>query len=164
MEASLSICNRLGGLPLAITQMSPIIRENQLTFKDFEDWYEEDAVRCYRGCLGRIRLAIRLHGFPLRNVSRHIYATLRKSSALTLAVAGSGEQRRAATFIAATHGQYSPMRSGYRLAHNQDHFRYISERGDPAQQVQAGIQHFGLWLLDNLQEKDWTDFIRYWSR
>lgn len=43
VEASIRISKTLGGLPLAIFQMSAIIRQNHLTFKDFEDWYGEDA-------------------------------------------------------------------------------------------------------------------------
>ncbi|KAK3941872.1 P-loop containing nucleoside triphosphate hydrolase protein [Diplogelasinospora grovesii] len=43
MDASIRISEALGGLPLAIFQMSAIIRQNHLTFKDFEDWYREDA-------------------------------------------------------------------------------------------------------------------------
>ncbi|KAI9172710.1 nb-arc and tpr domain containing protein [Paramyrothecium foliicola] len=47
VEASIRISKALGGLPLAIFQMSGIIRENHLSFKDFEDWYAEDAKMLY---------------------------------------------------------------------------------------------------------------------
>ena len=41
VSASIRISEALGGVPLAIFQMSAIIRELQLTFKDFEDWYRK---------------------------------------------------------------------------------------------------------------------------
>ncbi|KAK7912199.1 tetratricopeptide repeat domain-containing protein [Apiospora marii] len=43
VEHSLRIANMLGGLPLAISQMSAIIQQKQLSFQDFEEWYEEDS-------------------------------------------------------------------------------------------------------------------------
>lgn len=43
VAASIRVVERLGGLPLAIVQMSAIIRKNHLTFRDFEEWYDEDA-------------------------------------------------------------------------------------------------------------------------
>ncbi|KAH7265628.1 uncharacterized protein BKA55DRAFT_559302 [Fusarium redolens] len=46
-EASMRISDKLGGHPLAISQMSAIIREHHLTFQDFEDWYQEDARELY---------------------------------------------------------------------------------------------------------------------
>ncbi|KAG5772055.1 hypothetical protein H9Q72_001668 [Fusarium xylarioides] len=46
-EASMRISDTLGGHPLALSQMSAIIREHHLTFQDFEDWYQEDAKELY---------------------------------------------------------------------------------------------------------------------
>ncbi|KAF5969746.1 tetratricopeptide repeat domain-containing protein [Fusarium bulbicola] len=46
-EASMRVSDELGGHPLAISQMSAIIREHHLTFQDFEDWYQEDAKELY---------------------------------------------------------------------------------------------------------------------
>ncbi|KAL8831927.1 MAG: hypothetical protein Q9170_005089 [Blastenia crenularia] len=43
METSNRISDLLGGLPLAIAQMSAIIRRKHLTLDDFEDWYREDS-------------------------------------------------------------------------------------------------------------------------
>lgn len=40
---STRIVELLGGLPLAISQMSGIIRQKHLTLKDFEEWYREDS-------------------------------------------------------------------------------------------------------------------------
>lgn len=43
VDVSMRIVNELGGLPLAISQMSAIIRQKHLTLKDFESWYQEDS-------------------------------------------------------------------------------------------------------------------------
>lgn len=42
-DTSKRIVELLGGLPLAINQMSAIIRHKHLTLKDFEIWYREDS-------------------------------------------------------------------------------------------------------------------------
>ncbi|KAK3367208.1 hypothetical protein B0T24DRAFT_682346 [Lasiosphaeria ovina] len=44
---SIRTSKTLGGLSLAIFRVSAIIRETHLTFKDFEDWYHEDAKELY---------------------------------------------------------------------------------------------------------------------
>jgi hypothetical protein len=43
VQTSTRIVELLGGLPLAISQMSAIIRRKHLTLRDFEDWYREDS-------------------------------------------------------------------------------------------------------------------------
>ena len=42
VHTSTRIVELLGGLPLAISQMSAIIRRKHLTLRDFEDWYRDD--------------------------------------------------------------------------------------------------------------------------
>ncbi len=43
VDTSIRISKLLGGLPLAISQMSAIIRREHLTLRNFEDWYSEDS-------------------------------------------------------------------------------------------------------------------------
>ena len=43
VDTSIRISELLGGLPLAISQMSAIIRRKHLSLHDFEDWYREDS-------------------------------------------------------------------------------------------------------------------------
>ena len=43
VQTSTRIVELLGGLPLAISQMSAIIKRKHLTLRDFEDWYREDS-------------------------------------------------------------------------------------------------------------------------
>lgn len=47
VSASIRISKTLGGHPLAIAQMSAIIREYHLDFKNFEAWYHENAKDLY---------------------------------------------------------------------------------------------------------------------
>ncbi|KAL9611676.1 MAG: hypothetical protein Q9167_003705 [Letrouitia subvulpina] len=43
VSSSIRIAELLGGLPLAISQMSAIIQRDQLTLQEFEEWYHEDS-------------------------------------------------------------------------------------------------------------------------
>lgn len=43
VQTSTRIAELLGGLPLAISQMSAIIKRKHLSLRDFEDWYREDS-------------------------------------------------------------------------------------------------------------------------
>lgn len=43
LQTNTRIVELLGGLPLAISQMSAIIRRTHLTLREFEDWYREDS-------------------------------------------------------------------------------------------------------------------------
>lgn len=43
VKVSDRIVKSLGGLPFAIAQMSGVIRQNHLTLKEFEEWYDEDS-------------------------------------------------------------------------------------------------------------------------
>ncbi len=43
VATSTQIVELLGGLPLAISQMSGITRQKHLALKDFEEWYREDS-------------------------------------------------------------------------------------------------------------------------
>lgn len=45
LETSVEIAELLGGVPLAITQMAGIIRNRDLSLKDFLEYYREDAQR-----------------------------------------------------------------------------------------------------------------------
>lgn len=47
VDTSIRISKVLGGLPLALFQMSAIIRQKHLTLGDFEEWYREDSKHLY---------------------------------------------------------------------------------------------------------------------